>query len=172
MLASIPFYVWPLFVLLLIVGIKARKTTKVSFKRLLLLPSMLFVWSVASFFVGYGDEYKIVALWALCLAVGIFLGFWHLQKLGLRIDKENKSVVIPGSWVPLIISMVIFTSKFLIGLLSAVFPETADSALFLSLELTAGVMLGVFWGRAAGCLEKCTQMIKHENSCPKTQCAQ
>lgn len=80
------------------------------------------------------------------------MGFSHMQKLKLRFDKEKKKVEMPGSWIPLMLSMSIFSSKFSIGMMSSMLPHLNGSILFLGLELFATIILGIFAGRGIGCL--------------------
>jgi hypothetical protein len=57
-----------------------------------------------------------------------------------------------GSWIPLMLSMSIFSSKFTIGMLGSLFPELQGSNLLLGLDLFATVILGIFAGRGVSCL--------------------
>src|SRR5229473_1483871 len=125
-ISKIPVYVWPLFALLLMGGLRARKTGMVPLNLMLAIPSVFFTWSLFSFFSKYVDPISIF-LWIFCLAVGLFIGYSHIQKLKLQFDKQKKMVEIPGSWIPLILSMSIFTVKFSIGMLGSLFPELKGS---------------------------------------------
>ena len=48
---NIPTFVWPLFFILLLGGLKAKKTAPVHFQHgvLLLIPAVFFIWSLFSF---------------------------------------------------------------------------------------------------------------------------
>lgn len=151
-ITKIPIFVWPLFVVLLLGGLRARKTGTVPLAILLLIPSLFFVWSLFSFFGKYGNDLVSILLWILCLGVGFLLGFLHMQKLELRFDKKKRKVEMPGSWIPLMLSMSIFTSKFSIGMMGSMLPHLSGSILFLGLELFSTIILGVFAGRGIGCL--------------------
>jgi len=72
--------------------------------------------------------------------------------LKLRFDKKKKKVEMPGSLVPLILSMSIFSAKFSIGVMSSMLPRLQGSLLFLGLELFATIIFGVFAGRGINCL--------------------
>lgn len=58
----------------------------------------------------------------------------------------------PGSWIPLMLSMSIFTSKFSIGMMSSIMPHLNRSLLFLGLELFSTIIFGNFAGRGVNCL--------------------
>ncbi len=151
-ITKIPVFIWPLFVMLLLGGLKARKTSMVPLFLLLLIPSIFFIWSFFSFFGKYGSDFVSIFLWILCLGIGLLIGFSYMQKLKLRFDKQKKRVEMPGSWLPLILSMLIFTSKFSIGIIGSISPHLSKSTLFLTLELFATIILGIFVGRGIGCL--------------------
>lgn len=148
---NIPIFVWPLFVLLLIGGLKARKTNRVSFIALLLIPAGFFSWSFISFLTRYAGDLIPILLWFLCLGIGCLIGFSHTQRLPLRFDQKKKMVEMPGSWIPLMLSMSIFTVKFSIALMRSLFPDLNDSMILLGLELFSTILLGIFVGRGGGC---------------------
>ena len=153
-IANIPLFVWPLFAVLLIGGLKARKTRLVPLKDLLLIPIAFFGWSLFSFFDRYASDPLAILLWILSLGVGSFIGFSHIQRLNLRCERQKKAIEMPGSWIPLMLSMSIFTTKFSMGMMRAMLPHLENSILFLGLELLSGIFLGIFTGRGVSCLLK------------------
>ena len=150
-LNEIPFFVWPLLAFLIMGGIKASKGGSVPLVQLIAFPAVFFVWALSSFFDFYGTQLLAILLWIFCLAGGFFLGYSHIQKLKLSFDKQKRSVEMPGSWLPLVLSLAVFSAKFAVGIMREVLPELNGSLLFLSLELFAAGVLGVFAGRALGC---------------------
>ena len=151
-ITKIPLFVWPLFAILLLGGLRARKTSAVPIAVLLLIPSIFFGWSLFSFFGKYATNPLAILFWHLCLGVGFSIGFLHMQSLKLQFDRQKKKVEMPGSWIPLILSMSIFTSKFSIGMMSSMMPHLNGSLLFIGLELVATIILGIFGGRGVNCL--------------------
>lgn len=150
-LSKIPIFALPLLIILLLGGLRARKTNTMPLALLLLIPSIFFVWGLFTYFSKYGHDPISIFLWFLCLATGFLIGFTHMQKMQLRFDKKNRKVEMPGSWIPLMLSMSIFTSKLSIGMLGSLVPHFSALA-FLGLELFATTILGIFAGRGIGCL--------------------
>lgn len=150
-LTNTPFFVWPLFAVLLIGGFKARKASTVSLNTLLLIPGFFFVWSFFSFFKKSSSDPLTIFLWFFCLAIGIFIGFLQMKRLHLQFDVEKRNVEMPGSWIPLILSMLIFAAKFSLGMTRSMFPHLDGSMLFLGLELFSTLILGIFQGRVICC---------------------
>lgn len=165
-ITNIPLFVWPLFAILLIGGLKARKTNLVPLKVLLLIPAAFLGWSLVTFFGRYADNPLAIFLWILCLVVGFFIGFSHIQRLHPRCDKQKKMIEMPGSWIPLVLSMSIFTAKFSIGMMRATRPHLEDSMLFLGLEIFSSFILGIFAGRGMGSFlryRSCeTEVVNHD----------
>jgi hypothetical protein len=151
-ITEIPIFVWPLFAILLLGGLRARKASAVPLAVLLLIPSIFFGWSLFSFFGKYATSPLAILFWLLCLGLGFLIGFSHMQRLKLHFDKQKKKVEMPGSWIPLLLSMSIFTSKFSMGMMSSIMPHLNGSFLFLGLELFSTIILGIFAGRGINCL--------------------
>ncbi len=151
-ITKIPVFVWPLFSILLLSGLRARKAREVPIAVLFLVPSIFFGWSLFSFFGKYAMTPLAIIFWLLCLGLGFFIGFSHMQRLNLQFDKEKNKVEMPGSWIPLMLSMSIFISKFSIGMMRSIMPHLNGSPLFLGLELFSTIILGIFAGRGINCL--------------------
>lgn len=151
-ITRIPLFVWPLFAILLISGLRARKTSSLSIAILLLIPSIFFACSLFSFFEKYATDSLAIFFWLISFVLGFSIGFFHMKRVRLRIDSQKKKVEIPGSWIPLILSMSIFISKFSIRMMSSMMPQLKGSLLLLGLELFATIILGIFAGRAINCL--------------------
>ena len=148
---NIPWFVLPLLAVLLIGGFKASKNHRMSLKVLVLLPIIFFCWALFSFFGRYGSEPVSVTLWIFCLIIGFSTGFAHLQTLSLGFDKDKGMIEMPGSWIPLLLSLSMFSSKFSAGMLKTMLPHLQDSSLFLGLELFSTIILGIFAGRGLNC---------------------
>ncbi len=153
-ISDVPLFVWILFVGLLLSGLRASKTGYVPLAILIIVPSFFFSWSLFGLFNKYGTAHHLILFWFLCLALGIFIGFSHMQTLNLHFDKQKKSVQLPGSWIPLFLSLSIFSSKFFINTVERSFPYLSESALLFGIELFATVILGIFLGRGTACFKR------------------
>lgn len=150
-ITNIPLFFWLLFVVLLIAGLKARKTSLVPLKIHMLIPAAVGSLFFGKYFVSDYDSLMVV-LWLLCLGLGFFIGFSHMKRLKIGFDRQKMMVEMPGSSVPLMLSMSVFFAKFSIGMMRALLPYLEGSLLFLGLELFSSVILGIFAGRAINCL--------------------
>lgn len=71
-----------------------------------------------------------------------------MQKLTLHIDKNTQLIRIPGSLVPLSLSLSFFLIKYTLGVVYALNPIMKTSAILLCCNITAsGIISGVSLGR-------------------------
>lgn len=144
-LANIPLWVWPLFVLLLVVGLRASKTRRAPLALILALP-LLGVLSLRAL-SALPDPTTVWSLWPLGLLTGTLLGY-RLQTRWL-ISRQGAWVHLRGEWLTLIVTMVIFWSNFATGMARAMAPALVASTPFQAgLALLLGLCAGTFLGRA------------------------
>ncbi|NGX51169.1 MAG: hypothetical protein K1060chlam2_01029 [Chlamydiae bacterium] len=143
-----PVYVWPLFAYLLWIGWRARRSYVASWKTLLIMPTILFVWSIYRAFSHF--EVVSISLWAVSITIGIVLGALTTRRLDLRFDKRRRVVEIAGNWTPLLLSLSIFSLRYFLGATYVLHPELAGSAILMGVECIATVISGTFTGRLIG----------------------
>lgn len=142
-----------LYVFLLIMCSRSRKTNRIPLKMLPLIPGIFMIWSLFSFFDKFTDWIAIF-LWIASLSVGSLIGFFHIHKQSLRFDKTKNLVEIPGSWFPLTLALCIIVSKCSVGILKLNRPHLEGSLLFWGFDLFAVIVLGIFVGRAINCFHR------------------
>lgn len=149
-----PLYVWPLLLTLIFAGVKARKTGTIPLKIFFVIPAFFLTWSTYTIFSRYGINFLVQFLWLVSLSLGAFLGIRIAHKLQITIDKQKNLITVPGSWLPLALSMTIFWNKFAIGMLSILSPELIESFFLLVPELVASFATGIFAGRSIGFFQR------------------
>jgi hypothetical protein len=148
MLSHTPVYVWGLLAYLVWGGWKARTTYVVSWKLLPLLPIVMFCWSLYAVLARY--DLLSLCLWALSVALGMWVGEQTTRRLRLRVDRTHKLVEISGSWTPLGLSMAIFALRYALSATQEMRPDLVGSPVLLALECGAAVVSGMFVGRLIG----------------------
>ncbi len=149
-LSKIPFYVWPLTVLALFGGWRARRTAYTPLNVILLIPTIFLIWALNSFFNKYGSDLRMLSFWAVHFAVGIVIGLRIAKSLHPKFHLERRLVELPGSYMPLLLSSFVIGSKFTIGITGGIYPSLQGSVYFFMLELLSAIVLGVISGRAVG----------------------
>ncbi len=143
-----PIYVWPLLALLIWGGWKSRKTYIVAWKDLLIMPIIMFFWSVYVVLARY-DTFPIY-FWIASMLIGVWLGRMTVRKIHLEFDKQKNLIQIEGSWMPMILSISIFSLRYILGATYGMHPELAGNGIFFLLENAAIVVSGMFVGRVIG----------------------
>ena len=143
--SNIPLWVFPLFALLLFLGLRASKTRRVPIALIYGLP-LLGVLTLRNILVLDAPSW-IWVIAALAYGIGIFFGM-RWQRAWIIARHENM-VELKGEWVTLTAMMLIFLSGFVNGFLSATMPELTQSAVFLVIFTSfTCAPAGQFLGRA------------------------
>lgn len=143
-----PWWVYVLFFYLVTVGIKALKTNVVSIKKLLILPILFSAMSVHTVVTSFQLEFTVVSAWIGSIVIGIWIGWMLVRKQTLTVDKKHLLLKLPGTWVTLIIIMIIFVSKYYFGYALSVDPQLIHQTGFeFSMLFISGACTGLFIGR-------------------------
>jgi len=162
-LTHTPWWVFVLFFYLLKVGIDATKPRVVSMKKLFILPAVFLAISINSLISSFSIGLLTLAVYATSLAIGIIGGWALVRNLNLHFDHKHHLVKMPGSFVPLILVLTIFSTKYYLGYLIATHPEIVQKVEFTLFQLAvSGLCTGLFLGRLGGYLLRKSQSC-HEN---------
>lgn len=146
-LADTPWWVFLLFTYLMWVGFSATKPHQVHIKTLMLFPVMLFVFSIMSLFAAQFTVGHFL-LWLSALGLGTSLGWLHYQSLRIKADKHTKKILVPGTWILLLIILCVFIVKFYFGYELAIHPHFIfQPKYYIGLLLVYGLLTGLFLGR-------------------------
>ena len=140
-LKSTPFYVYLLFIYLMFIGIKATKP------RVVLYPIKLFIIPLVflAFFIKQLNRIEDLLLVFVLITISIFINLKLFKPPPVQI--ENNISIIPGSWQPLFIIIVIFSIKYLFGYMRTVRPDLAQAYEIRELIISS-LMIGMTLSRA------------------------
>lgn len=161
-LTGTPIYVWPLLCYILFIGIKSLKTALVPLRVLLVLPIAFSIWSGYTIISRYRVSLPILTLWCFATLVGTCLGYWLMNRVVVRFDKEKNLVGLPGSWFMLFSLMTIFCIRYFLGMTYAMHPEWRGNLVLFAFEGIAIAISAMFIGRALSILQK-HKMAPHES---------
>ena len=148
-LSHTPTWVFVLFVVLLAFGFMQTRSRNVNKFLAYLLPVGMVVLSLAGVQSSFGLTLVPVALWAAGLALVTFLGFTFFRDTRVSFDQNRNAFYIPGSWVPLVVIMAIFFTKYAAAVMTALKIGAASSPAFaIVLSLAYGCFSGYFSSRA------------------------
>ena len=133
-------------------GFSAARVRNVHIGRLALMPVAmggLALWGVYSAFGSGGRLAEVLAVWVACYGAVIAAG-WNMQAPeGTAYRAATRSFHMPGSWVPLVLIMMVFLMKYGIGVQLSMEPSLASHAGFeFTVAALYGALSGVFAARS------------------------
>ncbi len=144
-----PSWVFILFFGLLILGFWQSRDRVVSRSRLFLLPIAMTLFSAHSLQNEFGTVWSYIAVWLLGVAVSFCLGLFIGAPRRVAYSAEINSFFVPGSWVPLILILGIFSIKYAVGIILGMNMPIGTTPVFInSVCLLFGLFSGVFLSRA------------------------
>jgi hypothetical protein len=152
-LQNTPTWVFGLFAALLALGASQLRDREVGLMRMTLLPlvmSGLSLWGMVSAFRNSSQFGGVLLVWALGALLMVALLASRPPKAGASWHPDTASFRLPGSWVPLVIILGIFLTKYIVGVDLAMQPALAqDGSYSLIVGGLYGLFSGIFIGRAA-----------------------
>lgn len=144
-LAQTPFWVWPLFALLIALGLRASRTRR---SPALLVYAMPALWLISvNTLLRLPQPGLVIPAHLVGYAIGAAAGL-ALQKRWI-LEKSAGSVLVKGEWLTLATMMTLFLANFVNGLVATVAPALQASGVFLALFAAFTDMAsGTFGGRA------------------------
>jgi len=148
-----PYWVYLIFIALVMIGLKSTRSRIVSIKKLLLLPIIFTIWNLIWLSERIQGHYFLLVFWILGLGAGGFFGWLMVRRWVIHVYKIAQSALLPGSWSPLILILLVFVVRYFFVFNYTKHPQSA-SHLFLSDALISGVITGIFIGRSTGLILK------------------
>jgi hypothetical protein len=146
-LASTPWWVFALFAGLLALGIQTSRSRTVGLRRVLITPAMFVGWGLVSLFQAASASPFILPAWLLAAAAALPLALATTRFGGLGADRARGLVHVPGSWLPLARSMIIFFAKGGLAVAIETHPLAHDQLVIWDMA-ASGAILGYFVGWA------------------------
>lgn len=144
-----PIWVFGLLIGLLFLGYSQTKTRLLSLKRLIILPVVMLVLSAMGIASSFGFHIQSLALWGIGIGAALAFNQWFVSPKGATYLADQQQFQVPGSWLPMVLILVIFFTKYLVGVLLALHPETVHTPAFTtSACLLFGLSSGFFLARA------------------------
>lgn len=149
-----PLWVWALFAALLLLGLWQRRERRVPRAQLLALPLALLALGLWSMAPGFVTQPVAGVLWLGAIAAATALGLRLPRPAAARWLADEARLFLPGSWVPLLLIVAIFSLRYAAGVGHGLHPEWRNLATVqLPLALVFGALSGLFLGRALGLLQ-------------------
>ncbi|WP_423454575.1 DUF6622 family protein [Ottowia sp. VDI28] len=129
-------------------GLSSTRSRDVHIGRLALMPVAmggLALWGVQSAFASMGQLIELLALWAICYAAVVAAGWNARAPGGTHYEPATRSFHMPGSWVPLLLIVLVFLMKYGVGVQLAMEPALAHHTGFaFATTAVYGALSGLF----------------------------
>lgn len=142
-----PIWVWAVFALITWLGLKQALPGTSSLRRVTLITLAMLGLSLYGTVSVFGLVGTLLVTWGCSLAVAATLAAQQSLNPLTRYNTWTQRVELPGSWVPLVLMLGIFITKFLVGITSAMRPDVLHHPAF---SYGIGVIYGGFSGVFAG----------------------
>lgn len=150
-LKSTPPWVWGLFAALLALGLSQVRSRRVSLARSTLTPVVmvgLSLWGTVNAFSASPLFVQVLLAWLVGAVLMLGLIAAQAAPAGTRFDPATRSFHMPGSWVPLVLILGIFLTKYTVGVDMSMQPALAlDGQYALVVSGLYGLFSGIFAGR-------------------------
>lgn len=144
-----PNWVFVVFFALLMLGFKQSKQREVKASTVFILPIAMTLFSFFGVYSVFGISLLSLSLWVLALVLALMLGLKLAYPKLVSFSAQDNKLIIPGSWVPLILMMAIFFTKYVVGFaLASQLPIVNDSLFMLLISVLYGVFSGTFVARS------------------------
>jgi hypothetical protein len=144
-----PAYVWAILAFLLYRGVAASADRVTSYRSLFILPALMLALGLQSIASGFGLDGWPGAFWLMGAALGCWLAWTLSGELAITADRAAGTILQRGSWLPLVLMLTIFCSKYAVAVACAMQSELRQSLTFaLPVCLLFGLFNGIFIGRA------------------------
>ncbi len=148
-LRGTPLWVLVLFFVLLAIGSAASRPRHVGRSGVLLLPAALSAFSVYGALGTFGLTATAGIPWIAGLCFAIYLGAALGRLRDASFDPATQRFAIPGSWIPLLLMMAVFFTKYLVGVISArQLPLGRSEWFVIAISFAYGAFSGLFVARA------------------------
>ena len=144
-----PGWVWALLVGLVALGYSQTRSRSISQGRLVIIPAAMMVLSLYGTLSAFGPSPTVVGAWLAACALAASLVALRTAPAGTAYDRVHRRYTLPGSWLPLVVILGIFCTKYAVGVTLAMHSAMAHHTLFATLIGTLyGLFSGFFAGRA------------------------
>jgi hypothetical protein len=146
-LSHTPAWVWAVFAFLVYRGFRSSVDREMPLGIVLLIPLVMLALSLQGMLASFGAAAPALLAWLACLLAGGLLAWRLFQGNAVAVHRARGTVLLRGSWMPMLLMLGVFLTKYVIGVLLALQPAHARELLF---AVTACALYGVFNGLFLG----------------------
>lgn len=152
-LSQTPPWVWALLAALVALGLTQARSRRLTAPRLLVLPAVMTGLALAGTLASFGFASPAPLTWLAALLATATLVARRPAPRGTAYDAAQQRFLLPGSFVPLALILLVFTVRYSVNVALAITPALKGEPVFAAvIGGLYGALGGLFAGRAAGVL--------------------
>lgn len=149
LISHTPTWVFVVFFILLVLGLKQTKERVVKVKTVFILPIAMILFSFFGVYSVFGLALLSLSLWIVGLVITLVIGLKLAYPKRVSFSSQSNQLTIPGSWVPLFIMMAIFFTKYVVGFaIARSLPVVNEFVFIVLISLLYGAFSGIFLSRS------------------------
>ncbi len=157
-ITNTPVWVWGLLAALLALGFSQTRDRTFSLPRLLITPLMLGAISLWGTISAFGASATVLGSWGATTLLLLLIVTQIALPAGTGYEPARRQFAVPGSWVPMLLILGIFMTKYAVGVSLGMHPELkANGNFVLAVATLYGCFSGIFAGRAVRLLRLATR---------------
>jgi hypothetical protein len=142
-----PVWVWALLAALVALGYSQTRSRTVALRRVVILPVAMIFLSLYGTVSAFGPSPVVLGAWLAACAALATVVVLRPAPFGTAYDSVRRHYAMPGSWLPMLVIVGIFCTKYAVGVTLAMQPAMAHNPAFATL---LGMLYGLFSGFFAG----------------------
>ncbi len=164
-LKGTPYWVFILFFVLLALGFNQSRPRTVGSKRVFILPICMIGLSIYGVYSAFSLEMIAFTSWSIGALISVGLGALLFSAKKTVFNEDTQSFSVPGSWVPLLLMMAIFFTKYFVGYSQAVGLPFIESVTFIAtIALLYGAFSGLFLARSLSTWRRKKQSLSNKKA--------
>ena len=156
-ISQTPAWVFVIFAYLIWRGLARLRPKIVSIHKVWIMPGVFIVWGLYGLLNCRGDSVQMASFWAIGAVFAFPLGL--RTPIFLKLDREHRRVWLPGSLLPLLRVIVIFSAHYLLNVAAVMHPD--NQRVLMSWDIVvSGASAGYFIGWGA-CFARACNKAEH-----------
>ncbi|WP_051711603.1 DUF6622 family protein [Andreprevotia chitinilytica] len=138
-----PVWVWLVLAFLIYRGLQATADRTAPLRKLFILPIVMLCLSLQGMIGHFGGQLAVWATWLAGVVVAVTLIIATTRPGTVHFDRTTGLVYSRGSWMPLVLMLAIFSTKYVTEVMMGMRPELASTPSFaLCVAALYGVLIG------------------------------
>ncbi|SAK56082.1 hypothetical protein AWB77_01683 [Caballeronia fortuita] len=143
-----PTWVWVLLAFLLFRGFKAMQASTAPLSKLAIIPVIFAGMGISHLMSSPLAGWTDIAVWIVMLGAGIVGGVFIASRSRFIVDPVARTVMLPGSLLPMALIAATFIAKFWLGFELATATNLAALSTYTMIDAAvSGIVAGIFAGR-------------------------